>query len=274
MRSFFAAILIVLTSGQSISAQSVRPLGDNEFDCLVDAHSRVKVSAAVPGLIEKVHVDRGDRVKAGQLLVELEANVERAQIAIARSRARNDQPIQAARARVRYTAQAADRVQRLRAANPGAVTAMQFDDATTQAEIAAFNLRDAELTLESATLEAERAESLLKQKLITSPIDGVVVERSMVAGEFRNEQSSFMTLAKIDPLHVEVYLPIIYFGQSPPGSIAEIIINAPLSSRHEAVVSVVDRVLDTASGTFGVRLTLPNPDQTIPAGLRCKLRFK
>jgi RND family efflux transporter MFP subunit len=274
MRFFFAALLCLLTSGPPASAQAARPLGANEFDCLVDAHSRVKVSAAVPGLIQKVHVDRGDRVKAGQLLVELEANVERAQIAIARSRARNDQPIQAARARVRFTAQAADRVQRLRAANPGAVTAMQFDDAITQAEIASFNLRDAELTLEAAALEAERAESLLRQKLITSPIDGVVVERSMVAGEYRNEQSSFMTLAKIDPLHVEVYLPIMYFGQTPPGSVAEIIIDAPLNSRHEAVVSVVDRVLDTASGTFGVRLTLPNPDQTIPAGLRCRLRFK
>jgi hypothetical protein len=35
----------------------------------------------------------------------------------------------------------------------------------------------------------------------------------------------------------------------------------------------VDRVLDAASGTFGVRLALPNPQQRLPAGIRCKVQF-
>jgi hypothetical protein len=35
----------------------------------------------------------------------------------------------------------------------------------------------------------------------------------------------------------------------------------------------VDRVIDAASGTFGVRLQLSNPGNRIPAGLRCTVRF-
>ena len=44
--------------------------------------------------------------------------------------------------------------------------------------------------------------------------------------------------------------------------------------RYTATVTLVDRVIDAASGTFGVRLELPNPNLAIPAGAKCKVRFK
>jgi multidrug efflux pump subunit AcrA (membrane-fusion protein) len=37
--------------------------------------------------------------------------------------------------------------------------------------------------------------------------------------------------------------------------------------------AIVDRVVDAASGTFGIRLEIPNPGNRIPAGLKCKVRF-
>jgi membrane fusion protein (multidrug efflux system) len=40
-----------------------------------------------------------------------------------------------------------------------------------------------------------------------------------------------------------------------------------------ANVVIVDRVVDAASGTFGVRLTLSNPSNRLPAGLKCRVRF-
>ena len=44
-------------------------------------------------------------------------------------------------------------------------------------------------------------------------------------------------------------------------------------SPEQARGQVVDRVVDAASGTFGVRLELPNPNYALPAGLKCKVRF-
>jgi hypothetical protein len=52
-----------------------------------------------------------------------------------------------------------------------------------------------------------------------------------------------------------------------------VVLEEPVGSEHEVVVSVVDRVIDAASGTFGVRLELPNPNYELPAGLRCRVRF-
>jgi hypothetical protein len=40
-----------------------------------------------------------------------------------------------------------------------------------------------------------------------------------------------------------------------------------------AEVVVVDKVIDAASGTYGVRLELANKDHTIPSGLKCKVHF-
>ncbi len=54
---------------------------------------------------------------------------------------------------------------------------------------------------------------------------------------------------------------------------ATVLPEEPVGGEHRAEVTVVDRVVDAASGTFGVRLELPNPDYAIPAGLKCRVEF-
>jgi hypothetical protein len=48
----------------------------------------------------------------------------------------------------------------------------------------------------------------------------------------------------------------------------------PIGGTYAATVTAVDHVLDAASGTFGVRLALPNPELLLPAGIRCKIVFR
>jgi multidrug efflux pump subunit AcrA (membrane-fusion protein) len=100
----------------------------------------------------------------------------------------------------------------------------------------------------------------------------VVVERLLGPGEYRNDQSPVLTLAQIDPLRVEVFMPTAHFGQIRVGSKAEVR-PEEIGGIHVAIVTVVDHVLDAASGTFGVRLTLPNPQLVLPAGIHCKVTF-
>jgi hypothetical protein len=83
-----------------------------------------------------------------------------------------------------------------------------------------------------------------------------------------------MTIAEIDPLNVEVYVPITMYGRIKPGTRAVLKPEQPIGGVYQAEVSIVDRVFDAASGTFGVRLLLPNPDHRLPAGLRCSIRFE
>jgi hypothetical protein len=100
------------------------------------------------------------------------------------------------------------------------------------------------------------------------------MERLLAPGEYRDEQSPVLTLAQIDPLRVEVFVPTAYYGQIQVGTEAQIRPEKPIGGIHKATVTVVDRVLDAASGTFGVRLRLPNSKLLLPAGIRCKVKFE
>ena len=71
----------------------------------------------------------------------------------------------------------------------------------------------------------------------------------------------------------DVILPTHLFGAVAPGDEMEIRPEAPLDQTYVTTVSIVDRVLDGASGTFGVRLLLENRDHQLPGGLRCQARL-
>ena len=112
----------------------------------------------------------------------------------------------------------------------------------------------------------------MKRRIIRSPVSGVVVERLMSPGE-RVEEETILKIAQIDPLRVEVILPSSAFGRVKVGMRAAVVPEFPSDTVHVAPVTIVDRVVDAASGTFGVRLELPNPDHEIPVGLHCQVRF-
>lgn len=86
-------------------------------------------------------------------------------------------------------------------------------------------------------------------------------------------RNPIMKLAEIDPLHVELVLPVSLYGKIKLGQQAIVMPEAPLVGRLKSTASIIDRVLDAASGTFGVRMILPNTKGEIPAGVRCKANF-
>ena len=123
-----------------------------------------------------------------------------------------------------------------------------------------------------ADLELQRTSAEVALRTIKSPINGVVVERFMHPGEFP-KQEKILKLAQIDPLRVEVYVPVEMLGKVAVGKTALVKPEPPLTGQYSAKVTVVDRVVDAASGTFGVRLELANHNLKLPAGLKCTVRF-
>lgn len=123
-----------------------------------------------------------------------------------------------------------------------------------------------------ADLELQRTSAEVALRTIKSPVNGVVVERFMHPGEFP-KQEKILKLAQIDPLRVEVYVPVAMLGKIAVGRTAYVKPESPVTGEYAAKVTVVDRVIDAASGTFGVRLELPNHDLKLPAGLKCTVRF-
>jgi multidrug efflux pump subunit AcrA (membrane-fusion protein) len=100
----------------------------------------------------------------------------------------------------------------------------------------------------------------------------VVVERLFSPGEFVNEDV-ILRLAQVDPLRIEVAVPGSLWGQIQVGSTGQVEWEAPVKGVYTARVTVVDPVIDAASGTLGIRLELPNPKHRLPAGTRCWVTF-
>ena len=82
-----------------------------------------------------------------------------------------------------------------------------------------------------------------------------------------------MTVAQLDPLRIEVVLQAELFGRFKPGDQATVYPEINGATPLLATVDIVDRLLDTYSGTFGVRLVLENPELSITGGQKCTLDF-
>ena len=147
-----------------------------------------------------------------------------------------------------------------------------MDEVETNRVLAKIDLQDAFENKRLAELELKRSIEVVKRMTIRSPITGVVVERFLSQGEFIEDQP-ILKLAQIDPLNVEVIASVEYFGAIKVGMQAEVQPEAPVSGVYKAKVKIVDQVIDAASGTFGVRLELPNPEYRLPAGLKCRVTF-
>ena len=251
-RVLLAVVLISLlsVSGQAVFAQKVsdRP-GEQQQeqwttrDCLLEPQMVVELSSPVPGVIAKVRVDRGDRVRKGQVVVQLRSEVERAMINLNQ-------------ARVEF----------------GKITVARNQELFAQRLISAQEKDEIELNRKVSALELAAAQARLEQKTIVSPISGIVLERMMDPGEYVGE-TPMLKIARLDPLYVEAVLPRERFGSVRPRMKAEVDLAEPVGGIYKATVTIVDQVIDAASGTFGVRLVLPNPKNVIPAGLRCEIRF-
>src|SRR6185295_3697177 len=88
-----AAAALALPLAAAPATPAPRPLG-----CLIEPDRVAEVGSQVVGLVERIHVERGDVVGAGQPLINLRADVERANAAAAETRARIDADVLAARA--------------------------------------------------------------------------------------------------------------------------------------------------------------------------------
>lgn len=248
-----------------------RPAQAAELDCLVQPRETVIVGTPVEGIVHHVGIDRGTVVQKGTVLVVLESSVERYAVAIAALRAEQESAIKANEVRVSFGARRFQRTDGLY--KKSLIPLKELDEAETAKILAEYDLADAKDNKTLAGLEYARAKAALELRTIRSPLTGVVVERFRHPGELAARDYPIAKIVQLDPLRVEVFAPIALLGKIGVGQRAVVVPEVPINRPLTASVTVVDPVVDAASGTFGIRLEVPNPGNRIPSGLKCKVRF-
>lgn len=205
----------------------------DDMECLLEPRLIANVGSPVEGTLNQVLVDRGASVSKGQVVARLNSSVEAANLDLRR-------------AQEEFGKRKVERNKEL--FSKELISANEKDEIETQTRIAG--------------LEVRQQEQVLEQRSIRSPLNGVVVERFLAPGERVASEKPILRIA-----------PVELFGAVKQGMTAEIRLDPMLSGVYKARVVVVDRVIDAASGTFGIRLELPNPGNRVPAGIKCKARF-
>lgn len=241
-----------------------------EYDCIVKPSIVSDVGTEVSGVVDKINVERGDEVAMGEVMVSLKPGVQRASVRLAEERVKAAANVNQRKARSELAKRIMERSKELYKSKSLSLQAME--QAETDARIAKLLLYEAYEDKTISQLELERANEVLALRQITSPVSGLVVDVMIAPGE-RVDEEPLLRVAQIDPLYVEVIVPAIDIDKIHAGLGAKVMLAEPIGGTYDADIVIVDKIIDAASGTFGVRAKLPNPDKTLPAGLQCRVVF-
>lgn len=242
------------------------------LDCVINPNSSVELGSHQDGVLMELLVKRGDKVSRGQPLARLDNKIETMRARLARIQANSDIAVQTAEIQTEYRDRELKRLETLRESQ--SVSTSDYEQAEIEHKLAMLSVKEARLEKSIAEAEHELAQAQLERRTIHSPVDGIVVDVVMSPGEYVHEQSTLMNIAAIDPLYVEVYLPVASYGDVREGMAAVVRPEQPIGGEYTATIAVIDQVFDASSRTFGVRLELSNPEFKLPGGVRCTVEFR
>ena len=222
------------------------------------------LTSLVPGRIMTIHIAEGRRVTAGEPLVSLDDRLAQAQVEASRREAAQVAMLE--RAELVYQ-QAERRLMRLeQAALQNATAAFEIEEARSMKEQSRAERDAAKEAIAVAQANLTMAEEQLRRNTIYAPFDGVIVQIHQKQGTAVDGSLPVVTLASLDTLEVEMYVPSDRFGSIRNGSTVNLSAGTPVNSDLSAKVCSVSPVIDSASNTFRCVLQIDNTTAGLPAG--------
>lgn len=202
------------------------------------ANEMVVLTANTTELVTKIHFDDGQRVQAGDVLVEMSSDEERAQLAEARAAAEE--------ARSQY-----ERVRPLAA--QGTAAKSQYDERRRE--------------WETAQARVAVVESRLADRTIRAPFAGVVGLRKLSVGALVRPGDPITTLDDDGVMKLEFTVPATYVDTLQPGLAIVAKARAYGSREFHGQVRSVDSRVDPVTRSIQARAEIPNPDRALRPGM-------
>jgi membrane fusion protein, multidrug efflux system len=228
----------------------------------LEAYARAALFARVSGYIAKWHADIGMKVKAGEVLAEIEAPDLDQQLSQAQSDLAN--------------AQANEQLanvtnQRYQALLPNAIVSRQTADE-----------KAADLTAKRAVVRSQEAyvarlQALAQYKRVVAPFDGVVTARNTDVGALINagsvSGSELFVVSDTKRLRLYVSIPQSFLGGIVPGAAARLIVPERPGKSYAARVEAGSGAIDPATGTMRTQLVVENPNGELIPGSFATVHF-
>lgn len=223
----------------------------------------------VSGRLQAVLVRRGERVKAGQLLAQLDGDDLAATVRLLEVRAQGEHEIEAAQAAWELASQTYGRVKE--AFEQQAAKPRELDDAWSEAKRTFAEFELARQRKKEAAIELDGAKARHAKTRMEATFGGLVEEVRIEAGGAVDELAPVMRLVDDSAFRIDVAVPVeltldLSIGQTLTvryrGGLETLV---PGELQYATVMSLA-HVADAASRTRVVRLEMPNP-KGMPAGV-------
>lgn len=227
---------------ETVQERLVDQLGN--YTATVEAQAVNNISAAMSNRIKAIYVDEGMRVSKGQRLVVLDdVNTTNYQIQVDNAKANlNNVQVEYNRALELYKI--------------GGGTKQLLDQVETQLINAKNALAAAQRTYRNAA----------ENTVLTSPISGVVTKRNYDPGDMTG-QLPILTISQVQPVKIVINVSESELPKVHKGMPATILFDTFGAEEFKGTITMTMPTVDPATRTFGVEITVPNPDSRILPGM-------
>ncbi|MEQ9406126.1 MAG: efflux RND transporter periplasmic adaptor subunit [Fuerstiella sp.] len=233
-----------------------------------EPYADISMAASEMGTLSSVRVREGDLVKAGQLLAGLDDAVLQASLQVAAAGMAAAGDLESATTQLDLKKVEQQKLKELFSRNHA--SQQELDRVQGEVRIAEARVQSAREDLEIRRLEHARIEAQLKQREIRSTIDGVVVEVRKDLGEFVSPSDPVVArIVQLDPLLVVFSVPTE--RRSTVTTDQPVAVRLAGSSDVRGIVEFVSPTADPSSGTFRVKVRLPNPQGALHGGEKAVL---
>lgn len=223
----------------------------------------VTLSFVQPGRIAEVFVEEGKSVKTDELLAQQDDAVDRARLAQLEADSKNMTNIKAGKASL---AQKQVDLQKLeKAASLNAATELEVEHAKLDVKIAELSLEVAIFEHEQAVRKYNEAKLQIDNMTLKSPIEGSIEKVEVETGESINSLESVVRIVQIDPLWIDVPVPLMSTSILKKNGAAKVNFPGPNKMSVEGKIIFIAAIADAGSGTLRVRIEVPNKTKR-PAG--------
>jgi HlyD family secretion protein len=222
-------------------------------------HERVAIFAKLPGTLSRVAVDIGDRVRAGQTVAvmdrrEIDAQVDAAAAALTSAHA----GLESAEASLANAILEHERAEKL--FDAGAIARQHLDAAATSRRAASAQRDVAKANIGQAEAALRRAREVQRDTTLTSPIDGVVVERNYDAGSLASPgDKAVVVVADLRVLKLEAGVSELEAGRLHTGMPAHISVQARPGETFEGRLAAIAPEVDPHNRHFAIEVRTSNP---------------
>lgn len=226
---------------------------------VIDAAQEIVITVDFSEGVNTVHVEEGDRIKADQLLIELDGRKQQLRLA----RFRN--VLKEAKATL----------------NSAQTTLKRQETLYAKRNIALSRLEESQLVLKTArarydeALAAVRlAERELADRKITSPAAGQIVKRSVEPGETVSPGNPLIVIQVVDAVRVITYVTEKDINHLGPGNEASVTTPGVQGRAYTARIESLGSKADPDTGNFSVKLTIPNSDGLLRPGMTARVNLQ